>query len=309
MLYTMTSSIAVLAQGIPPANPNLGWLYQFSANLSNLTTQNGGALTQVGLVELSFVSLMVLVGMVVNWQTSTMFISFHRHHINAGDFVQFLMRLIFCLLLENYWINPLPGASWGFNHLFSYLAQVIVQTLDQNSLTTLQNLIATAAQNTTIPAITAPTKILCYFIVQIDLAIVSAILFLTNVSGFILYGVCALFGPVFIPLYMTKTFRGKFLHFVDVLIGFAMIRAVATAFIFVWSGFLNGFIQQTFNNNYSMEMWLANLIPVCAVSIAFDLNMLFVPAITQTIFGGGAGLASKAEETVTKLAALAAGGA
>ena len=69
MLYTMTSSIAVLAQGIPPANPNLGWLYQFSANLSNLTTQNGGALTQVGLVELSFVSLMVLIGMVVNWQT------------------------------------------------------------------------------------------------------------------------------------------------------------------------------------------------------------------------------------------------
>ena len=47
-----------------------------------------------------------------------------------------------------------------------------------------------------------------------------------------------------------------------------MIRAVAAAFIFVWAGFLNGFIQQTFNGNYSMEMWLANLIPCTMVFIA-----------------------------------------
>ena len=200
-----------------------------------------------------------------------------------------MMRLIFCLLLESYWINPIPGASFGFNHLFSYMALEIVKVIDQNSLTNFQTLIATAAQNTTMPAITAPIKILCYFIVRIDLAMVSALLFFVNISGYILYGVAALFGPVFIPLYMTKNFRGKFFHFVDVLLSFAMIQAVASAFIFVWSGFLNAFIQQTFNNNYSMEMWLANLIPVLALSIAFVLNMLFVPAITQTIFGGGGG--------------------
>ena len=301
----MTASITLLAQVIPGANPNLGWLYQFSANLSNLTTQNGGALTQIGMTELSFVSLMVLVGMVVDMNLSTMALTLHRQPMHIGNLIRFLLRLIFCLLLESYWINPIPGASFGFNHLFSYIAQVMVQTLDQNSLTTLQNLIATAGQNTTIPALTAPTKILCYFLVQVDLAVISAIIFFVNISGFILYGVCALFGPVFIPLYMTKTFRGKFLHFIDVLLSFAMIRAVATAFIFVWSGFLNGFIQQTFNNNYSIDMWLANLIPVMAVSIAFALNMLFVPAITQAIFGGGAGLASQAEQSVVKLAALA----
>jgi hypothetical protein len=305
MVHELTASTVALAFALPGPNPSLDWLYQFSINLSNLTTQNGGALTQLGLVELSFVSLMVLIGMVVSLNTSTMALTLHRQPMHVGDLVQFLLRLIFCLLLESYWINPFPGAGFGFNHLFSYFVQAIVQALDQNSLSTLQDLLANAGQNTTIPVLTAPTKIFCYFIVQIQLAITSAILFLINVSGFIFYGVAALFGPIFIPLYMTKTFRGKFLHFVDVLLSFAMIRAVATAFIFVWSGFLNGFIQQTFNNNYSIEMWLTNLIPVCAVLIAFDLNMLFVPAITQTIFGGGAGLASRAEETIAKLAALA----
>ena len=99
---------------------------------------------------------------------------------------------------------------------------------------------------------------------------------------------------------MTKTFRAKFFHFLDVLISFAMIRAVAAAFIFVWAGFLNGFIQQTFNGNYSMEMWLANLIPCTMVFIAFIINMLFIPSMTQAIFGGAAGMAGSMGGAVSK---------
>jgi type IV secretion system protein VirB6 len=304
MVEHLFPSTAMIAQALPAEGGSMNWLYQFANNLSNLTTQNGGALTQVGMTELSFVSLTVLVSMVVNWNTSSMTLRLHHQPVRAGDLTNFIMRLIVCLLLENYWVNPFPGTTFGFNHLFSYFAQVMVQTLDQNSLTTLQALIADAGQHTSAPSLTAPIQILCYILVIILLGIASAILFLINVSGFILYGVAALFGPVFIPLYMTKTFRGKFLHFMDVLLSFAMIRAVASAFIFVWSGFMNGFIQQTFNNDYSMEKWIANLIPCVMVFLAFDINMLFVPSITQTIFGGRAGLAGKLEEAAVKLAAF-----
>ncbi len=304
MIHHFATLPATLALALPPGTVN--WVYQFTNNLSNLTTQNGGALTQLGMTELSFVSLMVLVTMVVDLNVSTMALTLHRQPMHIGNLVQFLLRLIFCLLLENYWTNPLPGASFGLNHLFSYFAQSIVQALDQNSLSSLQQLLANAGQQTSAPSLTAPIEILCYVLVQILLGLSSAILFLINVSGFILYGVCALFGPIFIPLYMTKTFRGKFLQFVDVLLSLAMIRAVAAAFIFVWEGFLNGFIQQTFNNNYSMEMWLANLIPCIMVFLAFDINMLFIPSITQTIFGGGAGVAGRLEESAAKLAAVLA---
>ncbi len=44
-------SIAIVAQFVPSAGMN--WLYQFTNNLTNLTTQNGGALTQLGVTELS----------------------------------------------------------------------------------------------------------------------------------------------------------------------------------------------------------------------------------------------------------------
>ena len=292
------SSIVLLAQALPSASSGVDWLYQFTNNLTNLTTQNGGALTQLGMTELACISFFMLVSMVVNWQTSTMTFRLHHHPIQAGDLTKFLLQLIICCLLETYWVNPFPGASFGINHFFSYLAQAMVAAFDQSSLDSLLNLLKTAGDQTQMPSFTAPVQILCYFLVQILLGLASAILFLINCSAFILYGVTALFGPIFVPLLMTKSFRSKFFHFLDVLIGFAMIRAVAAAFIFVWSGFMNGFIQQTFNGNYSMEMWLANLIPCVMVFIAFIINMLFIPSMTQAIFGGAAGLTSSAVNTV-----------
>jgi hypothetical protein len=302
------ASIVLLAQALPTASSGVDWLYQFTNNLTNLTTQNGGALTQLGMTELACISFFMLVSMVVNWQTSTMTFRLHHHPIQAGDLTKFLLQLIICCLLETYWVNPFPGASFGINHFFSYIAQAMVAAFDQSSLDSLLQLLKTAGDQTQMPSFTAPVQILCYFLVQILLGLASAILFLINCSAFILYGVTALFGPIFVPLLMTKTFRAKFFHFLDVLISFAMIRAVAAAFIFVWAGFLNGFIQQTFNGNYSMEMWLANLIPCTMVFIAFIINMLFIPSMTQAIFGGAAGMAGNLANIIGKAATTAAVG-
>jgi hypothetical protein len=299
------SSVTVLAQALPGTSSGIDWLYQFTNNLTNLTTQNGGVLTQFGLTELACISLFVLISMVVQWNTSSMTFRLHHEPLRAGDLVNFLLRLIVCSLLLNYWVNPFPGASFGINHFFSYIAQAMVAALDQSSLDNLLQLLKTAGDNTPIPSFTAPAQILCYFIVQILLGLASAILFVINCSAFILYGVTALFGPIFVPLLMTRTFRAKFFHFLDVLISFAMIRAVAAAFIFVWAGFMNGFIQQTFNGNYSIEMWLANLIPCAMVFIAFIINMLFIPSMTQAIFGGAAGMASNMGSAITKVVSTA----
>ena len=291
-------SIAVLAQALPSASSGMDWLYQFTNNLTNLTTQNGDALTHLGLVELSCIALFTLVSMVINWNTSGMTVRFHTHPVRVGDLTNFLLKLILCCLLDNYWVNPFPGASFGINHLFSYIAQAMVAAFDQHSLDQLLQLLKTAGDGTAMPSLTAPVQILCYVLVQIMLGLASAILFVINCSAFILYGVTALFGPVFVPLLMTQTFRAKFFHFLDVLIGFAMIRAVAAAFIYVWSGFLNGFLQQTFNGDYSMDMWIANLIPCLMVFVAFIINMLFIPSMTQAIFGGAAGLAGSSQQMV-----------
>ena len=296
----------VLAQALPSASSGVDWLYQFTNNLTNLTTQNGGALTQLGLTELSCISLFTLISMVINWNTSGMTLRFHTHPVRAGDLTNFLLRLIICCLLENYWVNPFPGASFGINHFFSYISQAMVAAFDQHSLDQFLQLLKTAGDNTPTPSLTAPIQILCYVLVQLILGLASAILFVINCSAFILYGVTALFGPIFVPLLMTQTFRAKFFQFLDVLISFAMIRAVAAAFIFVWAGFMNGFLQQTFNGNYSMDMWIENLIPCLMVFVAFIINMLFIPSMTQAIFGGAAGMAGSMGNVIGRVASTMA---
>jgi hypothetical protein len=117
------ASILLLAQALPSASSGVDWLYQFTNNLTNLTTQNGGALTQFGMTELSCIALFTLVSMVVNWNTSSMTFRLHNHQVRAGDLTKFLLQLIICCLLENYWVNPFPGASFGINHFFSYIAR------------------------------------------------------------------------------------------------------------------------------------------------------------------------------------------
>ena len=282
------------------------WLSIFANSLTEFTTQNGGVLTSVGYSLLSVTALVQLVNMVIHWNTSSMTFSLHSHPLQAGDVVKFLIRLVVCCLLLNYWVNPLPGVGFGFNHLFSYLAQMMAQVFDQNSLSSFTQLVSDAGDKTPLPSITAPLQILCYVVVQIVVGVASAILFFVNISAYIFYGVTALFGPIFIPLYMTKTFRGKFLNFIDVLIGFAMIRAVAAAFIFIWAGFMNAFITQTFNGDYSLDNWIAHLALSITMFIAFILNMLYIPTLTQAIFGGSASVAGRAEQAGGELLKMAA---
>ena len=77
-------SVALLAQALPSTSSGVDWLYQFTNNLTNLTTQNGGALTQLGLTELSCISLFTLISMVINWNTSAMTLRFHTHPVRAA---------------------------------------------------------------------------------------------------------------------------------------------------------------------------------------------------------------------------------
>ena len=281
----------------------IDWLGQFTQSLTDLTMQNGGALSNFGMLLLTFIATMTLIGVAVRMTPWSVHLAGYRP-FSREELRVFLIRFLFCLVIEYYWVNNLPGASFGFNRMFSYMAGAIAQILDQNSLNQLAQLLNTAGHNTLIPSVFAPMEIICYCIVEVFIGIASGVLFLINCSSFIFYAVAALFGPLFVPLYLTDTFRGKFIHFIEVLAGFAMIRAVAAAFIYVWAQFLMGFINQTFQGNYSIANWLANLIPFLTIFIAFILNMVLVPNITQIIFGGGAGAAGKVGELAERLALL-----
>ena len=43
----------------------IDWLAQFTASLTNLTTANGGALSNFGMLLLTFIATMILIGIAV----------------------------------------------------------------------------------------------------------------------------------------------------------------------------------------------------------------------------------------------------
>jgi hypothetical protein len=90
--------------------PGVDWLYQFTNNLTNLTTQNSDALSSVGMTLLAFVSFIKLVRMVAEWNLSTMTVSLHPGSVRFGDLVEFLVTMTLSLLIINYWATPFPGA-------------------------------------------------------------------------------------------------------------------------------------------------------------------------------------------------------
>ena len=288
--------LAFATNPLDPSTFGLNWLYEFSNDLTALSTQNADALTQLGTTFLSFIAIVKLVTMVINVQMQGMSLSFSTRPMNVGDFMEFLITFVICLLLENYWVNPIPGSGLSLNHFFSYIAQLIVSAIDQKSINVILNLLSDAIIKTPKPPQFAIWEVMTYGIIILLMGMASAVLFYINCSSFIFYAVSALFAPLFIPTLMSNRLKPKFYSFVDVLIGFAMIRAVASAFIFVWASFLTAFVQRTFNGNYSLGTWEAHLESVLAVFAAFLLNMTQVPRITQIIFGGSAGVAGRIGE-------------
>ena len=89
-------SPTLLAQALPTASSHIDWLYQFTNNVTNLTTQNGGALTQFRLTELSAIAIFTLISIVIDWNSSGMTLRFHAHPEPAGELTKFLLRLILC---------------------------------------------------------------------------------------------------------------------------------------------------------------------------------------------------------------------
>ncbi len=279
----------------------INYLGQLTDSITNLTTQNGAALSNFGMILLTFIATIILIGIAVRMSSWSAHFGGNRP-VSMDELKTFLFRFLFCLVIEHYWINNLPGSSFGFNRMFAYVAAQISQILDQKSLDQLLTQLRIAAHDTQVPTGINILEQLCYYGVEGIMGIASAILFLVNASAFIFYAVAALFGPIMIPLYLTETFRGKFIHFIEVLVSLAMIRAVGAAFVFVWSQFLIGFLNQTFQGNYSIGNWIANLVPFMMVFVAFILNLIMVPSLTQMIFGGGAGLVGKIGEMAERAA-------
>ena len=293
------------------AAPGVNWLQKVTDQVTALTTAYSGQLVDLASRELAFIALIALVTMVCRWQLMHMVIGFHPVNFTMGHFFEFLIKLLFCAAMLHYYNSPLPGGL-NLHQIPQAVGSAISNNLDAAVYDDLSNRISSAIDGTTQPSGLDLNGILIYFSVLLLMSLLDLAMFAINAFGFVGYAMFALFGPLFVPLLLTRNFAGKFWMWLDGLIMFGMYQAVAQGITFIWLHVLIGFFDNSIAGDYSIGNWLAVFTALLMLSIAFFWSMFKVPMLTNMLFGGsvyGAQAATDsfvagAARAVVKVAAL-----
>lgn len=301
--------VPAITQAAAPPAAGTDWLQQVTSEVDTLTTTHGDALVDIGVTELNFIALMSLIAMVVRWNLAHMVIGYHPVNFTIGDVFVFFFKLFACSLMLHYYFNPFPGTSISLHNLFAAVAQAIASTLDQDVMNDFLTRVRNVGDSSQRPVGLDVVGVIVYFAVMVNMALIDLAMFAVDAFGWVAYGIFSLFGPLAIPLYMTKNFSSKFWGWFDGLIVFSFYRAVSAGFSFIWLNVLVGFFDNTVAGDYSLGHWLAILGTLIMLTGAFFWGMFKIPMITSMLFGGvgsaAQGFTSAVTGTITAVAEAA----
>jgi type IV secretion system protein VirB6 len=289
----------------PPAT-GTNWLQSVTSQVDALTTTHGDALVDMGVTELNFIALMALIAMVVRWNLAHMVIGYRPVNFTIGDLFVFFFKLFACSLMLHYYFNPFPGTGISLHNLFASVAQAIASTLDQNIMNDFLTRVRKVGDSSERPVGLDLIGVIVYFGVMVSMALIDLAMFAVDAFGWVAYGLFSLFGPLAIPLYMTKNFSSKFWGWLDGLIVFSFYRAVSAGFSFIWLNVLAGFFDNTVAGDYSIGHWLAIFGTLIMLTGAFFWGMFKIPMITSMLFGGVGAAAQGFTSAVSGLITAAA---
>jgi hypothetical protein len=279
--------------------PGIDWLSQITDQVNALVTNHADQLVDLGTTELAFLAIFTLVGIVVRWQISHMVIGFRPVNYTIGDLLAFFINLAACSLLLHYYNTPLPGAGISIHQVFPALAKSVANLLDQSLVDAFLDRVRESAAGTQAPSAFNLTGAIVYTTVLWNVAFMDLIMFAVNAFGFIALGMFTLFGPLLIPLFITRSFKHKFWQWVDGLLAFSMFRAVSAAVSFIYLNVLIGFFDNTVAGDYSLGHWLALIPTLILLNGGLIWSMFQVPRLTGMIFGGIAGYAQGFVDSLT----------
>ena len=300
LLLFILLPVSATAAGSPPLSaPGIDWLSKVTDQVNDLVTMHGDQLVTIGNIELAFLALLTLVGIVVRWQISHMVIGFRPVNYSIGDLIGFFINLAVCSVLLHYYNTPFPGAGISIHQIFPALAKVVSNIFDQSIVDGFLARVSKAANGTHAPGALDIVGAIVYSLVLLNICVMDLIMFAVNAFGFVVLGMFTLFGPLMIPLFITRNFKSKFWQWVDGLLVFSMFRAVSAGISFIYVNIFIGFFDNSVNGDYSLGHWLALLPTLILLNGGLLWSMFQVPRITGMIFGGVAGQAQTFVDTVT----------
>ncbi|MGH9622748.1 MAG: type IV secretion system protein [Bryobacteraceae bacterium] len=284
---------ATAAYGQTPSGPQpFDFVNEITTDIVNLVTAQSGILLHYGRIELSFIAVFGLTGLALRWQFPAL--NLHHHQpLHIAEIYEYLVKLAFVSMLMTYYVQPIPGTGISLNHLFSAIAELLTSGIDVAVISQLVGQLHQATHGLQHPGFFNLFDTVGYYLDLVVLSAIEVAALLINIFGFVAAGILVLFGPLFIPLFLTKRFERWFWRWVDNLFTYSMYRVIAIAISFLYSSVILSFFNKLVAGNYSLGHMLALLPLLLLITWSYLYSVFKIPSIASMLFSGAGTSASE----------------
>jgi hypothetical protein len=211
---------------------------------------------------------------------------------SMGRFLNLFMLLTFAYAMVNYYDSSIPGLGFSIKGFIDGGTTNLVILIGSDGSTTMLNEIHAAAAKTgpsMLTSMMSPYYSLVYFVVQVLLGALAAIVSAILAYGAIASTIIGLLGPIFIPFLVFDKLDWLFWGWLKAYLGFSFYKVVAAATMNVLSHVLTNYYIQL-GQSVSDPSTIVQALPLLILLVLVNVYILFkIPAMTQSLFGGHTG--------------------
>lgn len=210
---------------------------------------------------------------------------------SISKFVAFFVLATFAYCFVRFYDSSIPGLGYSLKGFISGGTSSIVDYIGQDSTVEVQDTVhkALSQVGNLSPSLTEPYTMLCTFIVQLVLSILTALISVIIAYGAIGASIVGLLGPVFIPWMVFHKTDFLFWGWLKAFLGFEFYKVVAAATMSVMSHLLITYLTSgamNINDPQRLIYLMPGLLMLCFVA---GFVLLKIPTMTASLFSGHVG--------------------
>jgi len=287
LLLTFAVSTAVAQQtSIPVNSQTQDYISPVTQAMNNLVTTSGGIFLQTGTQLLTAIGIIMLVIKGLQWSAA----SASRHHaeFDFPSLIHFFALFLVAEALLRYYNTPLPWTNVSVHQLFPETGRQLAATIDISTLNELLQAIQNLVNGQERPGFTDFTLLVVYYGILLDMILVEGVLFALNILAFVMAGIGAILGPIFIPWLMVQRLSWLFWNWMQFMLQYSFFQVIAAALTNVWTTVLLSFWTNAIHGDYSLAHLAVLILPLGLLNIGFIVCIWKAGSITSDLFKGTA---------------------
>jgi hypothetical protein len=211
-----------------------------------------------------------------------------------GKFAEFLLLIAFGYAMINYYNTPIPGFGMSFPQLVTNESKYLTALIGDTALENSETAITAYSRQLASPSLANITASYEYVLVEIIVAVWKFVSIAVNLLGPIATAVAVLLGPIFIPFFIVPNLEFLFWGWLKFFLAYSFYSVVAAAVTFVLCNLVVYALQ--FPPFFPLPLDYMDMIGALAILLLGGAYILLkVPALTNHLFSGTAGLSATSD--------------